>query len=136
PGGTLVLTGIVQCRRRYDFRLDDAVMRRFALPLIMLATAACSSASVDDGAESADSNLDFFAASAREYWVSGKSTVTLEPELRDASEDAKTKRAKELVTLKNVAVDWFLDTYLRNKENEDANHAYGGFGALTKFASE
>jgi len=111
-------------------------MRRFALPLILLATAACSSASVDDGAESADSNLDFFAASAREYWVSGKSTVTLEPELRDASEDAKTKRAKELVTLKNVAVNWFLDTYLRNKENEETNHAYGGFSALTKFASE
>src|SRR5262245_42928685 len=76
---------------------------------------------------------DFFSSSASEYWVSGNGTVTVEDGLTAA---AKLARAKQLVQLKNVAISWFLNTYLIDKEDEDANKAYGGFGALARFASE
>jgi hypothetical protein len=115
-------------------------LRALVLPAVALfalgAAQGCSAGAADDGAGEVESDLDFYSASAREYFVSGTSTVTLEPELAQASDDVKMKRAKELVTLKNVAINWFLNTYLATKESEDANKSYGGFGALTKFASE
>lgn len=111
-----------------------ALVPAFAL-LALGATQGCGSSS-DDGGEQLVSDLDFYSSSAREYFVTGTSTVTLEPELATASADAKEKRAKELVALKNVAISWFLNTYLATKEHEDANKNYGGFSALTKFASE
>lgn len=111
-----------------------ALLPAFAL-LALGATQGCSAASAD-GSEQLDSDLDFYSSSAREYFVSGTSTVTLEPELANATTEAKEKRAKELVALKNVAISWFLNQYLATKESEDANKSYGGFSALTKFASE
>lgn len=45
-------------------------------------------------------------------------------------------RARQLVQLENVAISWFLNTYLTDKEDTDSNKAYGGFAALTRFASE
>jgi hypothetical protein len=107
-----------------------------ALALVALGATQGCGASSDDGAETLDSNLDFYSDSAREYFVSGTSTVTLEPELATASEDAKLARAKELVPLKNVAISWFLNQYIAEKEHDQANRNYGGFGALTKFSSE
>lgn len=115
--------------------LRPAFLSLFAVAALGVAQG-CSAASDDDGGGEIVSDLDYYSSSAREYFVSGTSTVTLEPELAGASDDAKAKRAKELVTIKNVAISWFLNTYLTNKENEDANKSYGGFGALTKFASE
>lgn len=107
-----------------------------ALALLTLGAMQGCSSSTGESADSSESNLDFYSESAREYFVSGTSTVTLEPELANATEEAKASRAKELVTLKNVAIGWFLNQYLATKEDEDANKSYGGFSALTKFASE
>src|SRR5262245_36999529 len=79
---------------------------------------------------------NFYSTSAREYLVTGKSTVTLEDSFADKTDEEKLARAKELVQLKNLAVSWFLDVYLIDKEAEDANKNYGGFGSLVRFASE
>jgi hypothetical protein len=87
----------------------------------------------DDVIVPAGKEDDFFSSSAAEYWVAGTGTVTVEDGLDDA---AALERAKQLVELKNVAVSWFLNTYLTDKEDEDSNKAYGGFAALTRFASE
>lgn len=119
--------------------MSSPLFRALAPALALFAAGAplgCSTSASDDGAEMLDSNLDFYSESAREYFVSGTSTVTLEAELATASEEAKLARAKELASLKNVAISWFLNQYVAEKEHDDANRNYGGFGALTKFASE
>src|SRR5207237_9230959 len=79
---------------------------------------------------------DFYSANAREYWVSGSSTVTIEDDLATATAAAKLQRATQLVSLKRVAIGWFLDVYLTDKEDDDKNKSYGGFGALTRFGSD
>jgi len=86
---------------------------------------------VPDGKED-----NFYSSAAREYFVSGKSTVTLEDEWAQKSDAEKLVRAKQLVQLKNLAVSWFLDSYLIDKEDEESNKGYGGFGSLVRFASE
>lgn len=112
---------------------------RLLVPLFvgssLLAAQACSS-SASPAPSSDESEIDFLATSAREYVVTGSSTVTIEPELASAADDVKQARARELVALKNVAISWFLNVYLTNKEDEEPNKKYGGFQALTKFVSE
>jgi hypothetical protein len=71
---------------------------------------------------------DFYSLSAREYVLEGRATVTVE-------DGAGLARAKQLIGLKHVAIAWFLNQYLVDKEEEDANHAYGGFGAMVKTGS-
>lgn len=71
---------------------------------------------------------DFLSESAREFIVEGRSTVTVE-------EGAGLDRAKELISLKHVAIAWFLNQYLVDKESEDPNASYGGFGAMVKTGS-
>ena len=75
---------------------------------------------------------DFLSMTARELVVSGTSTVTLEPEYATRSESARLARARELVTLKQTAITWFLNLYLVDKDEEDTNHDWGGFGAMAK----
>src|SRR5689334_531310 len=100
--------------------------------LLAALVSACSSAPAEDPNDDVIvENLDFYSASAKEYFVSGTSTVTVEANAPD-----KMKRARELVTLKNVAISWFLNQYLIDKEHDDANASYGGFKALTRFDSE
>jgi hypothetical protein len=79
---------------------------------------------------------NFYSSSAREYFVAGTSTVTLESEWAEKSDVEKLGRAKELVQLKNLAISWFLNQYLITKEHDSANYGYGGFGSLVRFASE
>ena len=105
-----------------------------AIALFALGATGCSSSI--DSTDSSEQNLDYYSQSAKEYFVSGTSTVTLESTLSGATDAAKEARAKELVALKNVGISWFLNQYLATKEDEDANKSYGGFSALTKFSSE
>ena len=100
-----------------------------AAVLALVAAQGCSAASSDD-ADSSESNLDYYSASAKEYFVTGTSTVTLESSMAQASEAEKENRAKELVALKSVAISWFLNQYLATKEDEDTNKNYGGFHAM------
>lgn len=116
-------------------------MKRTLAPLCVLLVVAGCGAQVDPNADSNDDDVivpagkedDFYAADAAEFWVSGTGTVTVEDGL---AADARLARARQLVQLKNVAISWFLNTYLTDKESEDSNKSYGGFSALTRFASE
>src|SRR3954471_4477550 len=99
-------------------------MKRLMFATFALSFAACGApiedASNDDDVIIADGKEDdFFASSAKEYFVSGSSTVTIEDTLATATAAKKLQRAKELVSFKNVAIGWFLNVYLTDKEDED-----------------
>ncbi len=75
---------------------------------------------------------DFFSASASEFVIAGSDTVTLESSYQSRSAADRLARARQLVGLRQTALAWFLNQYLVDKEEEEANHAYGGFGAMAK----
>jgi hypothetical protein len=88
---------------------------------------------VEDGEVVEDGKADdFLSATAREFVVSGTTGVTLEPEWQRRTETERLARVRELVSLKQVAISWFLNLYLVDKEREDANAGWGGFGAMAK----
>ena len=79
---------------------------------------------VDDG--KAD---DFLSLKAKEFVLSGTARVVVE--------DGKgIERAKQLVFEKHLAITWFLNNYLVDKDKDpadaDANADYGGFSAMVK----
>ncbi len=82
---------------------------------------------VDDG--KAD---DFFSLSAQEYTLEGSSTVVLDPGMNTLSPAARMAEAKKLVGYKQIAIAWFITQYLVDKEEEDANAHFGGFGGMAK----
>ncbi|MBX3162368.1 MAG: hypothetical protein KF773_40765 [Deltaproteobacteria bacterium] len=82
---------------------------------------------VDDG--KAD---DFFSLSAVEYLLEGKSTVVLDPSFASRTAEQRLAEAKRLVGLKQIALAWFITQYLVDKEEEDANAKFGGFGGMAK----
>lgn len=82
---------------------------------------------VDDG--KAD---DFFSMSAQEYTLSGKSTVVLDASMADKPAPERLAAAKKLVGYKQIAIAWFITQYLVDKEHEDANASFGGFGGMAK----
>jgi hypothetical protein len=72
---------------------------------------------------------DFLSLKAKEYVVSGVDRVVVE-------DGAGEARARELIGYQHVAITWFLNQYLVDKEREgehaDANGDYGGFAAMVK----
>ncbi|MBW2522763.1 MAG: hypothetical protein JRI23_01245 [Deltaproteobacteria bacterium] len=112
----------------------------------LLAAGWISGCSADPGDPSGSSELgsrivppgkadNFISASAQEYVLEGTTTVTIEEELRDASEEDKLARVHELIGLKQVVVGWFLNQYVTEKKSDDPNADYGGFNSLTKHDS-
>jgi hypothetical protein len=88
---------------------------------------------VEDGEVVEDGKADdFLSATAREFVVGGTSTITLEPEYATRTEAQRQARVAELISLKQTAISWFLNLYLVDKEHEDANASWGGFGAMAK----
>lgn len=75
---------------------------------------------------------DFFSTSAVEWILQGKSTVVLDPSYATRPLAERQAAAKKLVGLKQIAIAWFVTQYLVDKEAEDANHAFGGFGGMAK----
>jgi hypothetical protein len=75
---------------------------------------------------------DFLSMSAREYVVTGTASVTLEDRFTSATEAQRMARARELVSLRQIAIAWFLNQYLVDKDDEEENADYGGFGAMAK----
>lgn len=78
------------------------------------------SIAVDDG--KAD---DFFSASALEYTVTGKASVTFTSQPTQA-------QVEKLISEKQIGIAWFLTQYLVDKEDDDANKDFGGFGGMAK----
>lgn len=86
------------------------------------------SVAVDEGKED-----NFLSASAIEYVLTGKSSVTLDAGLATASADTRMVAAKKLIGLKQVAIAWFVTEYLVDKDKaEDTNYKFGGFGGIAK----
>lgn len=108
------------------------------LPATLVATALATAcglhpdvdpSEVEDGFVVPEGKEDnFLSTSAREYVLSGKSTVTVEA-------GQGLARAKELIALKHVAIAWFLNQYLVEKDHDAANASYGGFTAMVKAGS-
>jgi hypothetical protein len=121
--------------------LSDARMRTssfFAAALsVSLLSTACSGEEPGDDPEDSifvdDSKADdFFSNTAQEYLVEGKSTVVLDSSFATKTADVRLREAKRLVGLKQIALAWFLTQYLVDKEHEDANASFGGFGGMAK----
>jgi hypothetical protein len=88
---------------------------------------------VEDGEVVADGKADdFLSLTAREYVIAGTDSVVLEPEYASRSEADRVARAQHLVSLRQIAIAWFLNQYLVDKSHDDANAQYGGFGAMAK----
>lgn len=114
------------------------------LLLVALALSAACGTGSGSGTDTNDDDVivpegkedNFYSTSAREYFVSGKGLVTLEPEYEGKPAAEKLRRAKQLVQLKSLAISWFLNQFLIDKEEDEKNASYGGKGALVKFESE
>ena len=75
---------------------------------------------------------DFLSVTAREFIIAGTDQVVLEAEYADRSEADRLARAHELISLRQIALAWFLNQYLVDKEHDEPNAQYGGFGAMAK----
>ena len=82
---------------------------------------------VDDG--KAD---DFYSLSAQEYLLEGNSTVVLDAAMASRPAAERLAAATRLIGLKQIAIAWFITQYLVDKEEEDANAHFGGFGGMAK----
>lgn len=75
---------------------------------------------------------DFFSTSAIEYLLEGKSTVVLDASYATKTVAERDAAAKKLVGLKQIAIAWFVTQYFVDKEEDEANHEFGGFGGMAK----
>ncbi|HEU0036899.1 MAG TPA: hypothetical protein VFQ53_40090 [Kofleriaceae bacterium] len=75
---------------------------------------------------------DFFSVSAQEYTLEGHSTVVLDASFATKTTEERLAEAKRLVGLKQIAIAWFVTQYFVDKEDEDANAQFGGFGGMAK----
>ncbi len=100
--------------------------------------AACNTAAPADDPEDSvivddDKADNYFSASALEYTLSGKTSVTLDAALATASDADRMAAAKKLISEKQIAIAWFITQYLVDKDKEDdANYKFGGFGGMAK----
>ncbi len=113
--------------------LRSVCMHKLALPAALgLLAAACAEPTsppadeIEDGFLVDDAKEDnFLSTSAREFVLTGRSRVTL-------TENATDREVQQMVSAKQIAIAWFLNQYLVDKEKTDANFRFGGFGAMVK----
>lgn len=112
-----------------------------SLALGTLATAsllgACTDSDEDTDPEDSvfvdDSKADdFFSLSAQEYVLTGKSTVVLDASMASKPAADRLAAAKKLIGYKQIAIAWFVTQYLVDKEHDEANASFGGFGGMAK----
>lgn len=116
-------------------------MRRIALCALasLAATAVACDDGMIDGEDPEDSVFvddgkadDFFSVSAQEYLLEGNSTVVLDAAMASRPAAERLAAATKLVGLKQIAIAWFITQYLVDKEEEDPNAHFGGFGGMAK----
>lgn len=78
---------------------------------------------------------NFLSQSAREYWVEGTTTITLDGTWSDKTEAQRETEIRRLVPYRQVVIGWFLNRYIVEKDEKAADAKYGGFKALTKNGS-
>ena len=74
---------------------------------------------------------NFYSLSAQEYMVEGIAYVELEESYDDADDVTRTDRLNHLIHCRQIAVNWFLLTYLMGPEDKHDNK----FESLTKNGS-
>lgn len=88
---------------------------------------------VSDGLVVPDGKADdFLSLTAAEFVVEGRTTVTLEEDLRGADEETRMARVRELVGYEQVLLSWFLTQYFIDKKSDDSNSGYGGYAGMAK----
>lgn len=116
-------------------------MRRIALCALasLAATAVACDDGMIDGEDPEDSVFvddgkadDFFSVSAQEYLLEGNSTVVLDAAMASRPAAERLEAATKLIGLKQIAIAWFVTQYLVDKEEEDPNAHFGGFGGMAK----
>ena len=116
-------------------------MRRIALCALasLAATAVACDDGMIDGEDPEDSVFvddgkadDFFSVSAQEYLLEGSSTVVLDAAMASRPAAERLEAATKLIGLKQIAIAWFVTQYLVDKEEEDPNAHFGGFGGMAK----
>src|SRR5881394_1676324 len=75
---------------------------------------------------------NFFSTSAAEYVISGRSSVTLDAAMATASDADRLAAANKLIELKQISIAWFLTEYFKSNEDDEPNHAFGGFSGIAK----
>ncbi|MGM0575945.1 MAG: lamin tail domain-containing protein [Myxococcota bacterium] len=117
---------------------------RLLLPVLLLGLAApaCDQGGTNDPEGASDEAVgsvvppgkadNFYSASAQEYVVEGRTTITLGSSWADASLEEQREEVERLIPYKQVVVGWFLNALLVDKSDDDPNGSYGGYKALTK----
>ncbi|MEJ7603105.1 MAG: hypothetical protein WKG01_34780 [Kofleriaceae bacterium] len=75
---------------------------------------------------------DYFSMSAQEYTLDGKTTVVLDASYADKTAAVRLAAATKLVGYKQIAIAWFITQYLVDKEHDEENAEFGGFGGMAK----
>lgn len=90
----------------------------------------------DDYTIVADGKEDNYRSpTALEFLAKADATVTLPESDRTLSDAERLDKAKDLVSAKLLQIGWFLNLYVADKEDEDANKSYGGFHAMARNSS-
>ncbi len=117
-------------------------MKRLVPVLLLLLSCSSDPDVVDPGLLGEESTIvphgkedNFFSKSAREYLVEGRTEVVLDEKDADLSPAKRLAKAKRLIPLKQIALAWFLHSYIAPKDKKDNNAGYGGFNALTRNGS-
>jgi hypothetical protein len=107
---------------------------RYPAALALLVAASCAATNsgsdgIEDGVAVESGKEDnFFSLSAKEFVLEGRASISVEA-------GASDRQVQKLIGLKHIAIAWFLNQYLVDKDEEDANHGYGGLGAMVKTGS-
>src|ERR1044071_1963622 len=110
-------------------------MRRLVLASLLASTlvpslTACSGdeADADDDYEIVGEGKEdsFRSPTALEFTAKADATVVLPASASGLSDAERMEQAKDLVSAKLLQIGWFLNLYVADKEDEDANKGYGG----------
>src|SRR3569623_2752893 len=82
---------------------------------------------VDEGKED-----NILSQDALEYTLSGQASVTLDASYATKTDTERMAAAKKLIGYKQIAIAWFVTQYFVDKEEEDANFHFGGFGGMAE----
>jgi hypothetical protein len=85
---------------------------------------------VPDGKED-----NYRSPTAQEFSAKADATVVLDAADAQLSDADRLSKAQDLVSAKLVQIGWFLNLWVADKEDEDANKSYGGFHAMARNAS-
>jgi hypothetical protein len=120
-------------------------MRRTLPFLVILAASgvlfvlACSGCHADSVTGEDDFELvpegkedNYRSSNAMEFSATAEATVVVGADVPEADRAAK---ANELVSARLLQIGWFLNLWVADKEDEDANKDYGGFHAMARNAS-